>query len=419
MVLSRRKFLASAAAAPLLANYARLIAAEKNKLKIRDVRTMTIQGPSRTYVLVKVVADDGLFGIAEAYGTPGISVKEQVLSMKGELIGKDPLQIDSIYTFLDEHVKDLSGTRTDGSAHNLMRAASGIEMALWDLAGKALGVPASTLLGGRFRQKVRVYDHAAPRNMLDKASCREWAQKVKADPSGFTAHKFGFPHTKADSDLGRDLSNRVLTTKELIQIRQGFENCREALGWDHDIMVHCHWEYDLRTAIQIAEAVEPIKPLWFEDPLQVEYSDVWSKLCQSVHVPVCTGENLARRQGFKDFIIQHGADILHPDLRNSGGFLETKRIADMADVYGIPMANHNTGSQVHTYATCQWAASIRDYMTCETITGTGDWMDQMLVLNGPYIQNGFVQVTDRPGLGLELNPDTVKARLAPGETWWG
>src|SRR5690242_7911767 len=114
MVLSRRKFLAWAAAAPLLANYQRLIAAEKNKLKIRDVRTMTIQGPSRTYVLVKVVADDGLFGMAEAYGTPGISVKEQVLSMKGELIGKDPLQIDSIYTFLDEHVKDLSGTRTDG-----------------------------------------------------------------------------------------------------------------------------------------------------------------------------------------------------------------------------------------------------------------------------------------------------------------
>lgn len=419
MVLSRRKFLSTAAAASLLADYQRLAAAEKNKLKIRDVQTMTIKGPSRTYVLVKVVADDGLYGVAEAYGTPGIGVKEQVLSMKKELIGKDPLQIDALYTFLDEHVKDLSGTRTDGSAHNLMRAASGLEMALWDLAGKALGVPTSTLLGGRFRQRVRVYDHAAPRNMLDKASCREWAEKVKGDPAGFTAHKFGFPHTNAESDKARDSSNRVLTTKELIQIRQGFENCREAIGWDHDIMVHCHWEYDLRTAIQIAEAVEPIKPLWFEDPLQVEYSDVWSKLCQSVHVPVCTGENLARRQGFKDFITQHGADILHPDLRNSGGFLETKRIADMADVFGIPMANHNTGSQVHTYATCQWAASIRDYMTCETITGTGDWMDQMLLLNGPYIQNGFVQVTDKPGLGIELNPDTAKAHLAPGETWWG
>jgi len=417
--LSRRAFLGRGMAASFLAGYYRLAAAQSRQLKIRDVRTMTVQGPSRTYVLVKVVADDGVYGVAEAYGTPAIGVKEQVLSMRPGLMGKDPLEIDSLYTFLDEHVRDLSGTRTDGSAHNLMRAASGIEMALWDLAGKALGVPTSTLLGGRFRQKVRVYDHAAPRNMLDKASCREWAQKVKSDPAGFTAHKFGFPHTSPAADLARDPANRVLTTKELIAIRQGFENCREALGWDHDIMVHCHWEYDLRTAIQIAEAVEPIKPLWFEDPLQVEYSDAWTRLCQSVHVPICTGENLARRQGFKDFIIQHGCDILHPDLRNSGGFLETKRIADMADVFGLPMANHNTGSQVHTWATCQWAASIRDYMTCETITGTGDWMDKLLLLEEPYIRDGFVRATDKPGLGVELNPDVVKAHLAAGETWWG
>ena len=154
--LSRRSFL-GAAAVPFLSRYYQLAAAERKRFKIRDVRTMTLQGPSRTYVLVKVLADDGLYGIAEAYGTPGIGVKEQVLSMKPGLVGKDPLEIDAIYTLLDEHVKDLSGTRTDGSAHDLMRAASGIEMALWDLAGKALGVPTATLLGGRFRQKVRVY----------------------------------------------------------------------------------------------------------------------------------------------------------------------------------------------------------------------------------------------------------------------
>jgi len=189
--LSRRSFLSAATAALSLSTFQRLAAAERKRLKIRDLRTMTLQGPSRTYLLVKVLADDGLYGIAEAYGTPGIGVKEQILSMKPGLVGKDPLEIDVIYTVLDEHLKDLSGTRTDGSAHNLMRAPSGIEMALWDLAGKALGVPTATLLGGRFRQKVRVYDHAAPRDMLDKASCREWAQKVKADPAGFTAHKFG------------------------------------------------------------------------------------------------------------------------------------------------------------------------------------------------------------------------------------
>ncbi len=420
--LSRRGFVGALAASPLLGAPLwapeKVWAAEKKRYKIHDVQCMVLTGP-RTYVLVKVTADDGTYGIAEAYGTPAIGTKEQILELKPFLVGKDPLEIDTLYTTMGEGGKSLSGTRTDGSAHNLMRAASGIEMALWDLAGKLLGQPVTTLLGGKFREKVRVYDHEAPRNMLDKASCREWAAKVKADKSGFTAHKFGFPHTSQAEDKGRDTGNRTLSTKEVMQLGKGFENCREAVGWDHDIMVHCHWEYDLRTAIQIAEAVAPIKPLWLEDPLSVDYTDSWKRLVASSRVPICTGENLERRQGFKDFILNQGADILNPDLRNSGGFLETKRIADMADVFGLPISTHNTGSQLHTWATCQWAGSIRDYMTCETVTGTGGWMDQLLVLDGPYIQDGFIRVnTTKTGLGVDLNPDTVKAHLAPGETWW-
>jgi len=415
---SRRGFLSAAASVPFLTSYRLLAAAVQKRIRIRDIQTMTVKGP-RTYTYVKVTSDNGTYGVAEAYGSPAIGVKEQILSLKASLVGKDPLEIDRLYTFMGVHGESLSGTRTDGSAHSLMRAASGIEMALWDLAGKALGVPTTTLLGGKFRNKVRVYDHAAPRDMLNKASCREWAQQVKSDPRGFTAHKFGFPHTSMATDKARDLSNRVLTTKELRQIQQGFENCREAIGWDHDIMVHCHWEYDLRTSIQIADAVESIKPMWLEDPLQVEYSEAWKRLCASTRVPICTGENLERRQGFKDFIVNQGCDILHPDLRNCGGFLETKRVADMADAFNLPMATHNTGSQLHTWATCQWAGSIRDYLACETITGQGGWMDQVLLLDGPYIQDGFVRVTDKPGLGVELNPDVVKAHLAEGEQWWG
>jgi L-alanine-DL-glutamate epimerase-like enolase superfamily enzyme len=416
--VSRREFLGYTAALPFLLQFHELAAAQRKRVKIRDVQVMLLQG-GRTYTLVKVTADDGLFGIAEAYGSPGVGVKEQVLSLKESLVGRDPLEIDALYTGSGAGTRSLSGTRTDGSAHNLIRAVSGIEMALWDLAGKILDVPTTTLLGGRFRDRVRVYDHAAPKNMLDKGSCKEWAARVKADPSGFTCHKFGFPHTDPAVDFGRDPSNRMLTTRELINIQQGFENCREAIGWDHDIMVHCHWEYDLRTSIQIADAVESIKPLWLEDPLPVDYSDSWKRLCASTKVPICMGENLARREGFKDFIINQGCDILHPDLRNSGGFLETKRIADLAHIFGLPMACHNTGSQVNTYATCQWAASIRDYMACETVTGQGGWMDQVLVLDAPYIKNGFIQVTDKPGLGITLNPDVVKAHLAPGETYWG
>ena len=123
-------------------------------------------------------------------------------------------------------------------------------------------------------------------------------------------------------------------------------------------MVHCHWEYDLRTSIQIADAVESIKPVWLEDPLTVDYSDSWKRLCESSKVPICMGENLARREGFKDFILNQGADILHPDLRNSGGFLETKRIADLAHNLRIPMRPPTQEAKLNTEATCQCAASI-------------------------------------------------------------
>jgi L-alanine-DL-glutamate epimerase-like enolase superfamily enzyme len=261
---------------------------------------------------------------------------------------------------------------------------------------------------------VRVYDHSAPANIYDKASCREWAQKVKADKAGFTAHKFGFPHGKP-----LDPSNRVLTSKELIHIREGFENVRDAIGWDHDIMVHCHWEYDLRTSIQLAEAVAPIHPLWLEDPMPVAYSESWRRLVAASPVPIATGENWMRRQEALPFVEFNGCDILHPDLRNSGGFLETKRMADLADVFSLPMANHNTGCIVNTMATIQWAAAVRDYLACETVLFKGDWMDDVILHDGPLAEKGFVKVPDKPGLGIELNPDVVRAHLVPGETWWG
>jgi len=411
-VISRRTFLKALGLGPVAAflpGYQALALPEKGKTRIRDIKVMMIQGP-RSYTLVKVESDAGLHGIGEAYGSPGVGVKEGILELRPMLLGKDPLGIDALITGL--------GTRTDGSAHSLFRAVSGIENALWDLAGKTLGVPTTTLLGGRFRERVRVYDHAAPGDMMDPGSCREWADRVKEDRHGFSAHKFGFPHTDPRTDKARDLANRVLTTTELARVRRGFENCRDALGFEHDIMVHCHWEYDLRTSIQLAEAVEAIKPLWLEDPMAPEYAESWRRLVASSKVPICTGENLSRRHLFKDFIINHGCDILHPDLRNTGGFLETKRIADLAELFFLPMATHNTGSLVSTLATVNWAATVRDFLACETVIGKGGWMDDVVVHDGLIVRDGHITLSDRPGLGIELNPDIVKAHLAPGETYW-
>lgn len=434
--VSRRSFLVGLGMAPVvptfLSSYRLLAAPMQKRAKITDIRTMVMQGP-RTYTLVKVISDAGLYGIAEAYGSPGVGVKEQIHALKAQFIGRDPLQIDTLFTGL--------GNRTDGSAHQLMRAVSGIEMALWDLNGKILDVPAWKLLGGRFRDRVRVYDHSGPRNMLDKATVADWAAQLKGQASGFTCHKFGIQADPPGPGTGRGggrgggqgapggeaggeapagrSAARTLSPRQLVNVQKGFDNVREAIGWDRDFMVHGSWGWDVRTSVDLSEALAASKPVWFEDPLPVAYSDSWKRLTEMARVPICMGENLSRREDFAPFILNQGCDILHPDLRNTAGFMETKRIADLAHVFGMPLANHNTGSQVNTYASAQFAASIHDYLALETITGQGDWMDKVLLLDGPYIKDGYIQVTEKPGLGIELNPDVVKAHLAPGESWWG
>jgi L-alanine-DL-glutamate epimerase-like enolase superfamily enzyme len=300
----------------------------------------------------------------------------------------------------------------------LLRAVSGVEMALWDLAGKLLNVPVVTLLGGRKRERVRMYHDEGPRNPLDRASCREWADKMKSQPARWTAFKFGPPRSTPAVDLAHDRSNRLLTSRELREIRQAFENTRDAIGWDYDLIVHCHWEYDLRSAIQLAEAVEPVKPLWLEDPMPPDFSEAWVRLTSVSKVSIGTGENLARREGFLPFIMQHGCDVVQLDVRNTGGLLESKKIADLAEVALLPMAAHNTGSIIANIATVHWAAASRDFLAAETLIGRGNWMDDVIVHDGPVVRDGHIAVPEKPGLGIQLNADVVKANLAKGERYW-
>jgi L-alanine-DL-glutamate epimerase-like enolase superfamily enzyme len=408
-MLSRRRFVQTLSAG-FLAPYHALAAPERGRVKITDVQAMILQGP-RTYTLVKVLTDSGLYGIGEGYGSPAVGVKEGVLDLRSYFIGKDPLEIDALYTGL--------GSRTDGSAHMLLRAVSGIEIALWDLAGKILNVPVYTLLGGKFRDSVRMYHDEGPRNMFDPSSCADWADKMKKDKAGWTAFKFEPLRSNPRIDRAHDKSNRLLTSKELRDIAIGFENCRNAIGDDYDIICHCHWEYDLRTSIELAEAIAPIKPLWLEDPMPPDFSESWVKLRAASKTPIGMGENLARRHGFKDFILQQGCDIVQLDIRNTGGLLESKKIADLADLFYLPLAAHDTGSAICNIATVHWAASVRDFLASETVIGLGNWMDDVILHDGPIVKDGYIEVPTKPGLGIELNKDVVKANLARGEKYWG
>jgi len=399
--VSRRRFVGVLAAAAS--------AAGQSRPRIADIRAMVLQGP-HSYTLVKVTADSGVFGIGEGYGSPFVGVKAAILELRPYFIGKDPLEIEALYNGL--------GHRTDGSAEMLLRAVSAIEMALWDLAGKLLNQPTATLLGGHYRDRVRVYCDAGPGDMLDRNNCNDWADKMKNDPAGWTAFRVTPPRSTTRLDSARDPANRVLTSRELRDIRQAFEYCRDAIGWDRDLIVHCEGEYDVRSAIQLADAIEPVKPLWLEDPLPPDDVPGWMRLTQVSKVPIATGANLARRQGFRDCIVGQGCDVVEIDLRNAGGLLESKKIASLAGLYGLPVAARNMGSALATMATVQWAAAVRDFLAAETVIGQRNWMDDVIVHDGPLVAQGYIAVPRKPGLGVELNPDVVKANLAAGERYW-
>jgi len=418
--LSRRRFLGALSAAPGVTSWAIAFAGfeaqaapERGRARIADIRAMVLQGP-RTYTLVKVITDAGVSGIGEGYGSPGVGIKAGVLELRPYFLGKDPLEIEALYDGL--------GQRVDGSANMLLRAVSAIEIALWDLAGKLLNQPVATLLGGHFRSRVRVYPADGPANMLDRTSCNEWADKMKSDPAGWTAFRVSLPVRRSaagsQADGAGDPANRVLTSHGLRDIRQAFEFCRDAIGWDRDLIVHCEGQYDPRAAMQVAEALEPVKPMWLEDPMPPDFSPGWVRLTQASKVPIATGTDLARRQGFKDFILNQGCDIAQVDIRNAGGLLESKKISSLAELSGIPMAGHSTGTALDTMAAAQWAASVRDFVAAETVAGRRNWMDDVIVHEGPLVAQGYVTVPDKPGLGVELNPDVAKANLAEGEKYW-
>lgn len=419
----RRSFLKSlAAAVPASASlpaYQTISAPLRKKVKITDLKAMVVRGTT-DWNLVKVETDSGLTGIGEAYW--GRGVKDVILGYLRQLvIGEDPLNIEPLYT------KMMRFTGGAGSEAGVtVTAISGVEIALWDLAGKILGVPVCKLLGGQYRDGVRAYWTSGPGDMLDPASCRAFAAALKSSPLGITAVKSdadSFP-AKYDPHFrepGHEPHSSHLTRKDLSRIAQGFSNLREALGDDIDIAVHCHWEFDWIDALELARAVAPVKPMWLEDPMPPDYSESWTRLTQESPVPILTGENLYKREGFAPFIFNQGCHKIQIDIPKAGGLLESKKIADLAALFYLPVCAHNAASPVGSIASAHAAAAIRDFRAHEFSLGKFplDSWEKVVVYDGPIIKDGKYRILDKPGLGVELNEDHVRSLLPPGEQWWG
>jgi len=387
-----------------------LAESEKNKIHITAIKTYQLKNHG-IQSLIKVETDAGIYGIGEA-GLPAVIVQGYLDFMKDSLIGQDALAIEKNYA-------NMIRMRAQWHAHWTQNpTVSGIDMALWDIAGKVFNCSVSELLTGRFRDEIQLYvNTGGPVDWLDPLSCRDWAQEVKADPHGFKVYMFGFERM-----LGRGLApdashpgflSDMLTQTDLKIIRQGFENCREALGWDYDIIVHCHNEWDLPTALGLAEAVASIKPLWIEDALPVLYSDTWKVFRQSSPVRVMTGEKLEHPAEFLQFMANGAVHAIHPDLAFVGGLTGGRKIADLAELFYIPVITHCVGSYVQLVANAHYGATVRNFVMSENRIPAGDLYEEMSE-EGITVKDGNMKVPTGPGLGITLRPEVLNRIVENG-----
>jgi L-alanine-DL-glutamate epimerase-like enolase superfamily enzyme len=436
MEITRRRLVRMAlslSTAPWLLHFQSLAAPFTKMVKITDIKTLGLDNTGDG-CLVRIDTDAGITGYGEA-GFSAPACRAIIETMKPILIGEDPLAIE-------KHFAAMTGVVHPFKAH--VPTIGGIDIALWDLSGKILGLPVYRLLGGPIQKEIPVYGHGMLANMLDKGECRAWAERVKSEPDGLTCFKFNAlvrePSAASTNAIGsRPAVGAALvnafrnggkggfpysTTLDGADFRRtgkGYMNVREAVGDDIDIAMHCLAQFDPRSAIGLAKAVEPADLLWIEDPLSTNYSEAWLELKRSTRVPVLTGERLELVSAFKPFLDNQVVDMIHPDMAYAGGITACRDIAKYASITRVPVGFHSgPSSLVQFYAAMHVASATSNLFKVENVLGAfRGHKEDMAVGTKPSLHNGEFSVPEGPGLGLEINEDWLKSHMEKGETWWG
>jgi L-alanine-DL-glutamate epimerase-like enolase superfamily enzyme len=372
------------------------------KVKIRDIQTAALKLKYKNH-LVKIITNEGIYGLGEAF--PRAEVEQDIHTIKSEIIGEDPLQVEYLHQKLTE--KFISrGSRTGA----LCGAISGIETALWDLAGKILNIPVYILLGGAYRKKLLIYHDTGSPKSTNPSEWLDEAEKSKA--FGFKAMKFSLRRFSGEN------WNRSLSSDDIKIYINVLEKVRQAIGPDFPMAVDLHWKYNTRDAIRFVQAIEPLN-LWFvEDPLPPENADAFARLTATSNVPIATGENLYTRQGFRPFIEKQACDMIQPDAQKCGGLLEMKKIADWADMYYINMLCHHGCTPVGAIASGHACMAIKSFLALESDNvDIPEWKD-IIYFDGPIYNQGYLELPDKPGLGVELNEEICRKYLAPGSRFF-
>jgi len=371
-------------------------------VEITDVQTTMVDG-NFPWTLVRVYTDAGIVGTGEAYW--GAGAPELIERMKPFVIGENPLDIDRMTEHL---VQKMSGEGSIGGV--TVTAISGIEVALHDLAGKILDVPAYQLLGGKYRDKVRVYCDCHTADEADPVACADEAERV-VEELGYDALKFDLD---VPSGHEKDRANRHLRGVEIDHKISIVEAVTERVGHRADVAFDCHWTFSGGSAKRLAKALEPHDVWWLEDPVPPENHDVQREVTQSTSTPIGVGENVYRKHGQRRLIENQAVDIIAPDMPKVGGMRETRKIADLADMYYIPVAMHNVASPIATMGSAHVGAAIPNSLAVEYHSYELGWWEDLV--EEDVIENGYIEIPEEPGLGVTLDMNAVEEHMVDGET---
>lgn len=384
-------------------------------MKITSIKTAASTGHCM-HLWVKVETDEGITGLGECVhgGHQSIAI---IHELRRQLIGRDPFAIDALFEELRRaHVFE------GGFAGALITALTGIEIALWDLKGKALNTPIYELLGGTFRDKIRVYADCQVEPGMNFDEIQRVVDQVLE--RGFTAlkidldiHAYGHAGSEVQG-FRKDRFNHSAGQWEHERMLKLMEMVTTAAGAHVDVAADLHTRLDVPSAIRLAKDLEQFHLLWLEEPVPPENIDAMREIKRSSTTPICAGENLYLRHGFRDLIIKQAVDIIMPDIPKCGGLSECRKIANLAEMYYMPFAPHNVASPIGTMASAHVCGSIPNFLVLEFHWLHRDYWSTIITDKEDIIKNGFIELSNRPGIGLELDEAVAREYQYPGTTWF-
>ncbi len=379
---------------------------QRPKLKITDVRTaqVLVHGP-QTHV--RIYTDQGIYGQGECTDA-AVGAASLIRGWRRMLIGRDPLNVEAIW----ERIRT-GGIFAGAQGGQYVTALSGIEIALWDLAGKALGLPVYQLLGGKFRDDVTIYCDSDMDVPIGPESDRKlpW---IKAQ---------GFKAMKIDLDDARDPArwdrvNWTASNGEIDRMVKWVSHVHESIPADMALACDMHGRYDATTGKKVAKALEPFRLMWLEEPVPAEDIDAMADIRHSTSTPIACGENLYMRWGYRELLDKKAVDIIQPDFQKVGGIAEAQKVANMAQAYYVPVAPHCVVSPIGVMATAHACTTFPNFLCCEWHWINHQDLWNAWVKEGNIIVNGSVTPSDRPGLGVEMDEDVAKKAQISGTTWF-